>query len=46
MIGDKRYTEALGVNNLRVIGAVEERSWSIEARRRLTVEFQEVSMQT
>ena len=46
MIGDKRYTEALDAKCLRVLSVVEERSWSIEAGRRLTVEFQEVSMQT
>ena len=44
MIGDKRYTEALDAKCLRAFSVVEERSCSIEAERRLTVELQEVSM--
>ena len=46
MIGDKYYTEALGVIDLRISGAVEEHSRHVEARWRLTVESREERMQT
>ena len=46
MIGDKRYAEAMDARGFRFPGVVGERSLSIEALLKRTVEFREVRMQT
>ena len=46
MIGDKRYTEALEDDSVRLVGLVGERCSDIEAEAEPTVEFLEVRMQT
>ncbi len=46
MIGDKRHTEALEWNRIRLISLVGERRSSVEAGAEAPVEFLRVRMQT